>query len=244
MKAIKHQTDSIQFRSKLEARWNYFMGDYKCNIGQNRERYGGPFEWPIEYEPYLHDVNGYIPDFIIFGDNKKILVEVKPISYVKDFYEDDYKEFREKVKKANIFEKGYHLIVVGTRINLIPNGKYFTFGIHLTDNEQLDKYKYLATFTKNSDTGHVGLLNPLNFKWVNEKELSYEQRKKSYFNLKKELGSDKFNVEDLIRGSDQEWNEPQRNWYHGDDDFDLHSRDWVINKWNGAGSFLQWKPKT
>ena len=89
MKAMKHEVSSIQFRSKLEARWNYFLGDYDCNISKDGGRYGGPFEWPIEYEPYLHDVDGYIPDFIIFGDKKKILVEVKPISYIKDFYEDD-----------------------------------------------------------------------------------------------------------------------------------------------------------
>ena len=241
MKAIKHETDSIQFRSKLEARWNYFMGDYKCNFSKDGSRYGGPFEWPIEYEPYLHDVDGYIPDFIIFGDKKKILVEVKPISYVKDFYEDDYKEFREKVKKANIFEKGYHLIVVGTRINLSPKGEYFTFGIHLTENEQLDKFKHYATFTHNTETGNVGLLNPLNYKWPDSKEFTLEQHKKSGWRLKKELGLDKFHVEDLIHDKYQEWNEPIKNWYN--DDFDLHTRDWVISKWNGAGSFLQWKPK-
>lgn len=240
MKPISVNINGIQFRSKLEARWYYFMGDHACDIVEGKH-VKGPFDWPIEYEPDLHDVGGYMPDFIIFGDVKKILVEVKPISYIKDFYEPEYKEFREKVKRANIFEKGYHLIVVGTRINLTPKGNYFTFGIHLTDNEQLDKYKYLATFTKNGDTGHVGLLNPLNFKWPNEREFSYKQCRMSYFELKKELGSDKFNVEDLIRGSDQEYNEPQKNWYH--DDFDLHTRDWVISKWNGAGSFLQWKPK-
>ena len=244
MKAMKHEVSSIQFRSKLEARWNYFLGDYDCNISKDGGRYGGPFEWPIEYEPYLHDVDGYIPDFIIFGDKKKILVEVKPISYIKDFYEYEYKEFREKVKRANIFKKGYHLIIVGTRINFTPSSnKYFTFGIHLTDNEQLDKCKYLATFVKNGEKGGLGLLNPLNFKWPDERELSYEQSKKSYFQLKKELGPDKFNVEDLICDRYQEFNEPQKNWYASDDPFDLHYRNWAIGKWNGAGSLLQWRPK-
>ncbi len=242
MKAIKTETDSIQFRSKLESRWNYFMGEYDCNIGKDGERYGGPFDWPIEYEPYLHDVDGYIPDFIIFGDLKKILVEVKPISYVKDFYGPEYKEFREKVKRANIFEKGYHLMVVGTRIDLNPRGKYYTFGIHLTENSHLDVFKYYAIFTHNGDTGAKGILNPLNFKWPDERDLSLQQRKMSTWKLKEELGHEKFCVEDLVRDTTPTANSPVKNWYYDDFDGD-HEKGWIKSKWNGAGSFLQWKPK-
>ena len=65
--AIKTTYNGVNFRSRLEAKWARFfdlMG------------------WKYEYEPY--DLNGWIPDFILFGEDE-ILVEVKPFSKFEDF---------------------------------------------------------------------------------------------------------------------------------------------------------------
>ena len=55
------------FRSRLEARWAAFF-----------ELVG----WHYEYEPF--DLNGWIPDFVLFG-YEEILVEVKPYSKLEQF---------------------------------------------------------------------------------------------------------------------------------------------------------------
>ena len=52
----------IEFRSRLEARWAAFFD----LLG-----------WEWEYEPC--DFDGWYPDFMIFGSNGKIYIEVKPI---------------------------------------------------------------------------------------------------------------------------------------------------------------------
>lgn len=58
--AITTTYKGIEYRSRLEARWAAFFD----NIG-----------WQHTYEPF--DGDGYIPDFLIHGDNP-LLVEVKP----------------------------------------------------------------------------------------------------------------------------------------------------------------------
>lgn len=58
-----------QFRSRLEAKWAAFFD---------------LLNWKWEYEPF--DLNGYIPDFLLVG-YKKILVEVKPFTTLKEFKE-------------------------------------------------------------------------------------------------------------------------------------------------------------
>ena len=70
MKAIPIKIDGIQFRSKLEGRWYLFM-----------KRLG----WNIIYEPEIEGLNNWIPDFLIIGKDKKILVDVKPIDTVEDW---------------------------------------------------------------------------------------------------------------------------------------------------------------
>lgn len=50
-----------RFRSRLEARWAAFFDLLK---------------WRWEYEPF--DLKGWVPDFILIGDNKDALVEIKP----------------------------------------------------------------------------------------------------------------------------------------------------------------------
>jgi hypothetical protein len=218
MKAIPIIKESIQFRSKLEARWNYFMGDYPCHYNNDGTRDNLSFDWPIEYEPELHDIENYIPDFMIYGDLKKILVEVKPINYIEDFYKDDYKEFREKVKKTNLFEKGYHLIIVGTRINMDPDNKNLSFGIHMTENSHLDKFKYYASFCLNYESGKDGIIDPVR---LENAEI----------------------CENLICSKYIKFNKPILNWYQRDDLYEIMHRDGILEKWNGAASFLQWKPK-
>lgn len=59
---------ATRFRSRLEARWAAFFD----TIG-----------WRWEYEPF--DLNGYIPDFAIFGA-EPFLVEVKPYSSIADCF--------------------------------------------------------------------------------------------------------------------------------------------------------------
>lgn len=62
IKSIPTTYNGINFRSRLEATWAAFFD----LIG-----------WNWEYEPF--DMNGWIPDFLIKGCIKDILVEVKPI---------------------------------------------------------------------------------------------------------------------------------------------------------------------
>jgi hypothetical protein len=69
----------IQFRSRLEARWAAFFTE----IG-----------WRWEYEPF--DLEGYIPDFLVFSpDRSPFLVEVGPCAT-----ESEYRLKAEKARKA------------------------------------------------------------------------------------------------------------------------------------------------
>jgi len=56
-----------RYRSRLEARWACFF-TLLC--------------WQYEYEPY--DLNGWIPDFAILG-NEEIIAEVKPFLKFEQF---------------------------------------------------------------------------------------------------------------------------------------------------------------
>jgi len=67
MKGIPTKHKHRQYRSRLEARWAY-MFDL---LG-----------WKYEYEPF--DLNGWIPDFSIYGADE-LLVEVKPHSILTEF---------------------------------------------------------------------------------------------------------------------------------------------------------------
>lgn len=59
--AIETRYSSVQFRSRLEAKWAAFFD---------------LLNWPWEYEPF--DLDGYIPDFVL-RFRRPLLVEVKPI---------------------------------------------------------------------------------------------------------------------------------------------------------------------
>lgn len=61
IKSIPTKYDHVVFRSRLEATWAAFF-----------DRLG----WSWEYEPY--DLDGWVPDFLIKGKYREMLVEVKP----------------------------------------------------------------------------------------------------------------------------------------------------------------------
>lgn len=67
MKGIVTMYRGRRFRSRLEARWAVLFD---------------LFDWRYEYEPY--DLEGWIPDFALFGAGE-ILVEIKPYSSLKEF---------------------------------------------------------------------------------------------------------------------------------------------------------------
>jgi hypothetical protein len=65
--AITTTYRGIEYRSRLEARWAAFF----TRLG-----------WTFTYEPF--DGDGYIPDFILHGDNP-VLVEIKPATIPAEY---------------------------------------------------------------------------------------------------------------------------------------------------------------
>ena len=106
MKAIPIKIDGIQFRSKLEGRWYLFM-----------KRLG----WNIIYEPEIEGLNNWIPDFLIIGFEKKILVDVKPIHTVEDW---EKHPDRIRIENSGIKNlKDYELLILGTNLQLDGHNK-------------------------------------------------------------------------------------------------------------------------
>ena len=101
MKAIPVKIDGIQFRSKLEARWYLFM-----------KRLG----WKIMYEPEIEGLNKWIPDWLIIGEDKKILVDIKPIDTVEDWEKNPDRIRIEESGIKNL--KAYELLILGTNLQL------------------------------------------------------------------------------------------------------------------------------
>ncbi|MFW9881382.1 MAG: hypothetical protein ACFFG0_50605 [Candidatus Thorarchaeota archaeon] len=99
-KGIPTEYNGIKFRSKLEAQWAAFFD----LLG-----------WKYEYEPYA--LNGWIPDFIIYGKEsnsrktKEILVEVKPFSKLEEF-----KETVEKIRKSMLNNDKREILLLGNTI--------------------------------------------------------------------------------------------------------------------------------
>lgn len=88
--AITTLFDGIEFRSRLEARWASFF-----------RRIG----WEFTYEPF--DGDGYIPDFLIHGDDP-LLVEVKPA-----VTEADYNAPVTKAEKGLVRHWDHDILIVG-----------------------------------------------------------------------------------------------------------------------------------
>ena len=129
MKPIPTKINGIQFRSKLEARWYLFMKK---------------LQWRIEYEPQeIPEINGWIPDFMIIGKNRKILVDIKPIYLMEEWnpHHIDYK----KILNSGIKNTKYELLIAGASFGL---GGSSAFGILY---EHLDKENFSdspAVFTE------------------------------------------------------------------------------------------------
>jgi len=62
IRGIETEYNGYLFRSRLEARWARFFTE----LG-----------WQWTYEPF--DLPGWIPDFLLHGKSRQILVEVKPV---------------------------------------------------------------------------------------------------------------------------------------------------------------------
>tara|TARA_R110002012_G_scaffold314523_1_gene527363 strand:+ start:82 stop:726 length:645 start_codon:yes stop_codon:yes gene_type:complete len=74
--------------------------------------------WNVEYEPVLEDIKGWLPDMIIFGKSKKILVEVKPFQILKDFNTKYAKETYAKINKTEWWNNYDAVLVFGSSLNL------------------------------------------------------------------------------------------------------------------------------
>ena len=106
MKAKQIMVEGIHFRSKLEARWYLFM-----------KRLG----WNIIYEPEIKGLNNWIPDFLIIGKEKKILVDIKPIDTVEDW---EKHPDRIRIENSGIKNlKDYELLILGTNLQLDGHNK-------------------------------------------------------------------------------------------------------------------------
>ena len=84
MKGIPTTYNGRNYRSRLEARWAALFDQ---------------LNWRYEYEPY--DLPGWIPDFIILG-NDEILIEVKPFTQLEEF---DTKKIFAAMEKGNKADK-------------------------------------------------------------------------------------------------------------------------------------------
>ena len=105
MKAIPIIYEGIQFRSKLEARWYIFM-----------KKLG----WNVVYEPEIEGINGWIPDFLIIGKDRNILVDVKPINRIDDWskHPDCKKILNSGIEELCCKDQSYELLIVGSNLQL------------------------------------------------------------------------------------------------------------------------------
>ena len=134
MKAIPIKIDGIQFRSKLEGRWYLFM-----------KKLG----WNIIYEPDIKGLNNWIPDFLIIGKDRKILVDVKPIDT-----EDDWEKHPDRIR---IEESGiknlpqYELLILGTNLQLDGKNHMGVFYVREQYCDSEKKTEFIGELSDSSD---------------------------------------------------------------------------------------------
>jgi len=155
MKAKPIIYEGMQFRSKLEARW---------------DRLFNKFGWNYQYEPEVPDIMGYQPDFGIYPEKGAqwpdcysweksydtpgtFYVEVKPLQYLEEFFEPRYDEARLKIINSGIINK-YPLIIIGSNWQYPNERMGYTFGFlfHDKNQENLSSYQFKFSyrhFTKN-----------------------------------------------------------------------------------------------
>ena len=117
---IKTTYNGINYRSRLEAKWAYMFD---------------AFHWKFQYEPF--DLNGWIPDFVLFGAREEILVEVKPISRLIYF---NFIKLEDALKGSEHF--GKDILILGTKPEGIKIGWLFEggYGIEEDDSSLLPGY--------------------------------------------------------------------------------------------------------
>jgi hypothetical protein len=98
MKAKPVIYKGISFRSTLEAKHYINMTEV--------------FGWEVEYEPEIEGLHGWLPDFLIRGCERDILVEVKPIRSLKEW--ENHPDY-DKVVNSNILNINtfYDFLVLG-----------------------------------------------------------------------------------------------------------------------------------
>jgi len=134
MKAIPIKIDGIQFRSKLEGRWYLFM-----------KKLG----WNIIYEPDIEGLNNWIPDFLIIGKDRKILVDVKPIHTLKDW---EKHPDRTRIEESGIKNlPDYELLILGTNLQL--DGKNH-MGVFYVREQYYDSEKKTEFIGELSNSSH------------------------------------------------------------------------------------------
>lgn len=105
-KGIPTKYKGIQFRSRLEAKWAAFFD---------------LMHWKWQYEPC--DFNGWIPDFVLFGREHSIYVEVKPVSFFP-------KEVADKVERSGCNKD---ILIVGLTTPLPERSVWDIFEYNPTD---------------------------------------------------------------------------------------------------------------
>lgn len=110
------------FKSILEAKWACFFD--QCN-------------WKWAYEPYK--INKKIPDFVLVGHNRSVIVEVKPDAFVTP-------EFIEVVRNNYHLSK-YHILILTDKPFYFFKNK-FTLGFGFEYCENGYHYSYAPFFMK------------------------------------------------------------------------------------------------
>ena len=247
MKAKPVTYKGISFRSTLEAK-------HYINMTEN-------FGWEVEYEPQIEGLYGWLPDFLIKGCERDILVEVKPIRSCKEWL--NHPDW-DKVENSGVFDfyenkPIYDLLILGATGFLKPDksfsvfnektviGFYFDMGV---EKEKEDEIK------RNPEAQTNNIFEPA--------ELTYCFTSKRFgFSVCQGRWRDRINEEN--------WDKPYKffdpdagDWFMDRDDLDKHpllynereyidqpfeyglDREGFINhlnyKWNQIHSKYQWKP--
>jgi len=246
MKAKPVTYKGINFRSTLEVK-------HYINMTEN-------FGWEVEYEPQIEGLYGWLPDFLIKGCERDILVEVKPI---RSFKEWENHPDSEKVEGSGVFDfyenkPIYDLLILGATGFLKPDkyfsvfnkktviGFYFDMGVEkLFEDEKKIK----------PGISHINIFEPA--------ELTYcFENKRFGFSVCQGQWRDRINKEN----SDKPYTffSPDHDWWMdrddlGDDPLLYNEREYIdqpfeyelgregfINllnyKWNQIHSKYQWKP--
>lgn len=163
--AIQTKVKGRNYRSLLEAKWATFFG--LCG-------------WDFEYEPF--ETNGWIPDFLIRGKTKPILVEVKPFTVLKEWEENMIPKIQSSLIGNPYF--GKEILLLG--VSPFKSTSYYNIGFI---GELFWEYEHGSTTYQGEEPkekGHYSFFNaPLT--WHDNKygfsndEMSYVDRITDYY---------------------------------------------------------------